>query len=268
MSAITDPLDSAVIGLMRHVAARIIMPRFRALGAGEVDEKSPGEVVTIADRESEAFLFDGLTALIPGARIVGEEASDSQPEILDGVDQGTVWLVDPLDGTRNFAAGVENFAVMVALVRDGITEGGWILHPVTGRLFTARRGGGAFIDGAQITARTTGRPGMIGALPGYYAAADDRSKLGDLGARLDGALPGLMCAGADYPRCIDGTQDFAMFWRSMPWDHAPGALIVTEAGGRVGWLDGQDYTVASMRPGLMAAASPEIWDRAATLLQH
>jgi fructose-1,6-bisphosphatase/inositol monophosphatase family enzyme len=71
-------------------------------------------------------------------------------------------------------------------------------------------------------------------------------------ADVDVALPGLMCAGVDYTRCIDGTQDFALFWRSLPWDHAPGALILTEAGGWAGWMDGTPYSVCDQRPGLVA----------------
>lgn len=260
-----DKLDKAVIAMLRSVAERIILPRFRMLAAHEISEKSPGEVVTIADRESEEWLTAQLTRLLPEARVVGEEASEACPELLKGLDKGTVWLVDPLDGTRNFAAGLPHFAVMVALVADGQTQGGWILDPVSARICHARLGQGAWIDGVQVTARPTGMPGLVGALPNRYADEAGRERMERLRDELGQALPGLMCAGADYPRCVDGTQDFAMFWRSLPWDHAPGALFLEEAGGKVGWPNGMPYKVGSTRPGLLAACSPAVWDEAVAL---
>ncbi|MGQ2931198.1 MAG: inositol monophosphatase family protein, partial [Sphingopyxis sp.] len=99
------PLRDQVSTLMRDVAADVVMPRFRLLAPEEIDEKSPGEIVTIVDRESERRLHDGLAALGLGARIVGEEAAEADADLLEGVDRGLVWLIDPLDGTANFAEG-------------------------------------------------------------------------------------------------------------------------------------------------------------------
>lgn len=258
-------IEAAVTSMLRQVAETVILPRFRSLAGHEIGEKAPGEVVTIADREAEFQLSAGLAALLPEARIVGEEACDAQLEMLEGLDQGVVWLIDPLDGTRNFANGVEHFAVMVALIADGITQAGWIYDPLGRRMHSAQRGKGAFVDGVLVKSRASSKPGLIGALPSYYADEDGREQLKDLQSKVGTVLPGLMCAGADYPRCVDGTQDFAMFWRSLPWDHAPGALFLEEAGGKVGWLDGTSYAVGDTRPGLLAAASPDIWDRAVLL---
>lgn len=260
-----ESLNHAVIPMLRHVAEEIILPRFRVLAAHEVTEKSPGEVVTIADRESEAWLTEALLRLMPESRVVGEEACEARPDLLTGLDKGVVWLVDPLDGTRNFAAGLPHFAVMVALLADGITQAGWIFDPVTARICHAQLGKGAFIDGVQVNARETGQPRFVGALPNRYADIEGRERLERLKDELGQALPGLMCAGAEYPRCVDGTQDFALFWRSLPWDHAPGALFLEEAGGKVAWPDGKPYNVGDTRPGLLAAASPAIWDEAARL---
>lgn len=260
-----DALDKAVTQMLRYVAERIILPRFRALASHEISEKTPGQVVTIADRESEEWLTEQLATLIPGARVVGEEACEFKPELMTKLDKGTVWLVDPLDGTRNFAAGLPHFAVMVALVAEGETQGGWILDPMTARMCRARLGRGAYIDGVQVNAQPTGRPGLVGALPNRYADVTGRARLERLADELEQALPGLMCAGADYPRCVDGTQDFAMFWRSLPWDHAAGALFLEEAGGKIAWPDGRAYRVGDTSPGLMAAASPAIWEQAARM---
>ena len=74
------------------------------------------------------------------------------------------------------------------------------------------------------------------------------------------------CAGEQYPRLVLGTNDLALFWRAMPWDHAPGALFLEEAGGRIARIDGRPYRLGDDRPGLLAAASPRLWDEAAERL--
>src|SRR5689334_7472853 len=125
-------LKNEVTALMRGVAATAVTPRFRMLADHEIAEKSPGEIVTVADREAEQLLHDGLEALGIPARIVGEEAAAQQPELLDGIGEGLVWLIDPLDGTANFAAGRSPFGMMVALIEDGVPLAGWILDPVSG----------------------------------------------------------------------------------------------------------------------------------------
>ena len=127
-------LREQVSALMRVVGAAVVAPRFRMLAADEISEKSPGEIVTSADYESERRLHDGLAALLPGARIVGEEAAGRDPNLLDDIGSGLVWLIDPLDGTANFAAGREPFGMMIALVDDGVPLAGWLLDPLSGRL--------------------------------------------------------------------------------------------------------------------------------------
>ena len=78
-------------------------------------------------------------------------------------------------------------------------------------------------------------------------------------SRFGEILPGWRCSGRDYPAILTGGQDFALFWRALPWDHAPGALILEEAGGRVARLDGTPYRPRDDRPGLLAARSPAVW---------
>lgn len=249
----TDPmLFEAITRLMRSVAAEQIMPRWQHLLREQINEKTPGDLVTIADHEAEARLTEALAGLIPGSRVVGEEAVSAAPDLLNGLDQGCVWLVDPLDGTGNFVAGSPHFAIMVTLLQDGVIEAGWIFQPAHDRFYVAERGRGAFCNGSPVRAQPSGQSGLIGALPTRYANASQQQLIDKIRGDIDVALPGLMCAGVDYTRCIDGTQDFALFWRSLPWDHAPGALILTESGGWAGWLDGTPYSVCDQRPGLIA----------------
>lgn len=126
------PHHEAVVALMRQVAETIVMPRFRNLAADEVEKKAADDMVTVADRLSETALTAGLSALDPAIRVVGEEAVAADPALVDGIDRGRVWIIDPIDGTNNYASGIATFGIMIALVEDGVTQAGWILDPVTG----------------------------------------------------------------------------------------------------------------------------------------
>jgi len=259
-------LHEAVDALMREVGASILLPRFRALRAEDIEEKAPGDLVTIADRESEARLTEGLARLLPGSSVIGEEAVSADAGVREGVGRGAAWIVDPLDGTGNFAAGRTPFAIMVALTQDGETEAGWILDPVSGRRCCAYRGGGAFIDGERVTARPSGAVPPIGALATRYLPPDIRAEVERRAEGRIACVPVPHCAGEQYPRVVLGENDLALFWRAMPWDHAPGALFVEEAGGRLARLDGSPYRPDQDRTGLLAASTPELWDQAAKLL--
>jgi fructose-1,6-bisphosphatase/inositol monophosphatase family enzyme len=94
-------LRDQVTALLREVSASVVMPRWRRLSMHEISCKSAGEIVTSVDCEAELRLHEGLADLLPGARIVGEEAVEREPALLDGIGQGLVWLIDPLDGTAN-----------------------------------------------------------------------------------------------------------------------------------------------------------------------
>src|SRR5260370_9338413 len=125
-------VDSARIErLIAEIAAEEVMARFEKLEAGDVSEKSPGDFVTIADVATERRLTPALLDLLPGSRVVGEEAVAADPRILDQlVGDDPVWVVDPIDGTANYAAGIPMFAVMVGLIRRGEAVMGWIQDPV------------------------------------------------------------------------------------------------------------------------------------------
>lgn len=256
-------LDIAVAELMRRVAADVILPRFRNLSADEIEEKSGADdLVTVADRESEASLAEGLAALDPGTNIVGEEAVAGNPAFLDGLDRGRHWLVDPLDGTANFAAGRTPFGVLVALVEDGEPVAGWILDPVTDRLCFARRGSGAFVGGERVTSRGTGAPLPLMALS-VYVPEVDRARYERHAAGVLSLAEVPRCAAEQYARLGLGTADGALFHRIMPWDHAAGAIWLEEAGGMVRRLDGSPYRMGDRRTGLLAAATPALWEAAA-----
>jgi len=251
-----------VEALMRDAAARAILPRFRALQRHEIEEKSPGELVTAADREAEHIIAAGLKALRPAALVVGEEAAALDPGLLPKLlGEDEVWLIDPLDGTAHFAAGREPFAVMVALVRHRETVLSWMLDPVAGTIRVAERGAGAFADGARVRAASDCPPiqEMRGAILKRFLAPEDRARLEPREKMLKEVLPGLMCAGREYPAVVAGEQHFALFQRMLPWDHAPGVLFAEEAGAAARRLDGSAYVPGDLRPGLLVAQNNQVW---------
>ncbi|WP_019517235.1 inositol monophosphatase family protein [Sphingomonas sp. Mn802worker] len=260
-----DALDRAIPPLLERVAAEIILPRFGRLSAAQAAEKTPGDWVTIADRESEAVITEELTRLDPAARVVGEEAASADPSLIETVASGRVWLVDPLDGTNNFAEGREPFGMMVALVEDGVVQRGWIYAPVTKRMCFATRGAGAFIDGTRVSCgERTRQP--IATYSNYWFTPQQCTAIEDAGAGVLDLRHGLRCAAAQYAALVDGTHDIARFERIYPWDHAAGSLFLTEAGGHVARPDGRPYALTDTGQGLLAAASPTLWERGAQVL--
>lgn len=246
----------AVAALVRAVAAQVHLPLFRQGVAGE--EKSPGELVSRVDREAEVLLNEGLARLSPGVPVIGEEAASADPGLLDGLrGEQSVWLVDPLDGTPQFLDGSPDHAVMVALVRGAATVGAVIHQPQHGRTYTAELGSGAWCDGTRLR-REPSDPRDLASLRGAVlrrflppsvkkAVEENESRFGDL-------TPRTTCAGVEYPRIVEAEADFLLFWRTLAWDHAPGALLLSEAGGVTMRPDGSSYRADDDKAGLLAAA--------------
>ena len=259
-------LHEPVVALMRQVARDVVMPRFRNLAADEIAEKAADDFVTIADKESELRLSEGLSAILPEAGIIGEEACAADPAILDRAGEGLNWIIDPIDGTGNFAAGNPPFGIMVALADAGTTLAGWILDPLTGRLCHALLGGGSHIDGQAVRAKESGGDLPVAALAVYFMTAEERA---DIQRRAEGAFAVVdipRCAAEQYPRLVLGQNDVSVFARTLPWDHAAGTLFVNEAGGCCQRLDGTPYVVGDLRRGLLGASSPRLWEQAARQL--
>lgn len=259
----------AVPALLRQAADEAILPVF-GMREAYPEEKSPGDWVTTADLAAEAMLAPRLAALVPGSVVVGEEAAFADPSVLDHLSTDVdTWLLDPLDGTSNFAAGERPFAVMAALLRRGETVAAWILDPLTGRLAAAERGGGAWLDGQRLRvgAGSTVAGAMRGAVLRRFLPAEFASHVAAVEPLFADSNAGSRCAGHDYPAIVTGELHFALFWRTLPWDHIPGALFVSEAGGVAARLDGSAYVAAGhAQTGLLVARNPDVWTRVRDLL--
>lgn len=263
-----DTLTAGVHAIMREASERAIMPRYQTLATHEIISKAVDDVVTVADREAEQILADRLAALLPEAAIVGEEAAHADPSVLDRLGQGLCWIIDPLDGTNNFAAGKFPFGVLVALADAGRAIGGWILDCQTGRFCHALESGGAFVDGNRITARSSGSQPPIAAISLVFADPARREALTTHIAPHYTLVDIPRCAAEQYPRLALGTNDLSVFERTLPWDHAAGVLFLNEAGGKAARPDGSPYRVDRVgERGLIGAASPALWDELANRMR-
>lgn len=223
-------------------------------------------MVTAADVEAERRLGLRLAELLPGVPMVGEEATAREPTLSGSWPAETprVWLVDPLDGTANFIAGSNDWAVMVALVERGITVASWMWRPADRRLFVAERGSGASLNGQRLLCPAAPREvgELAGAVLTRYFNEVTRSILTRNTHRFAKVTAGRRCAGVEYPMIAEGHQHFALFHRTVPWDHAPGVLLIEEAGGRACRLDGVAYLPAQVTSGLLIAADELTWTTA------
>lgn len=259
------PIDE-IVAALKQTADTAIVPRFRALQAGEIHEKGKDDPVTIADREAEDLLTQSLPRLLPGSVVVGEEAVSADPAVLDRLgEDAPVWLVDPVDGTANFIAGKETFGVMTALVVRGEPVLAVIYAPVTGMVVAAEKGAGAFLDGVRLypPAEPAVFDRLRGAVMTHFMPKPAADVLNAGAAGLGQRLRGLRACAFEYPAIATGERDFVLFSKTMPWDHAPGAVILGETGGSIRYLDGTLYTPLSQRRGLLVARSAAVWEAAA-----
>jgi fructose-1,6-bisphosphatase/inositol monophosphatase family enzyme len=262
---IDTALTTAIEAAMRRAAMRAILPRYRSLSASEIVSKAVDDVVTVADHEAEAILGEALTAILPEAAVVGEEAAHADPEVEKRLGDSLCWIVDPLDGTNNFAAGKPPFGVLVALAENGATVAGWILDALTGRFCHARKGEGAWIDGERITAQASGQEPPIAAISLIFLDDAQREKVKRHIAPYYALTDIPRCAAEQYPRLVLGQNDVSIFERTLAWDHAAGVLFLNEAGGKAARPDGSPFRVDEHRkPGLVGASTPALWDQLAT----
>jgi fructose-1,6-bisphosphatase/inositol monophosphatase family enzyme len=237
-----DDVEEAV----RKAAAAEVMPRFRRLAAHEVDQKAgPHDLVTDADRLAEQYLTEVLGGLLPGSLVVGEEAVHANPASYEALQGDTpVWIVDPVDGTRQFVHGDPGFCMLVALARSGVVLASWTYAPARDQLATAIRGRGAFLDGERLRAGVPDQGRDLQVATSHPDYTTDEQKRGLLGLWTDGVAPSPCgSAGLEYLAVARGESDAVAFSWEAAWDHAAGLLLVEEAGGAHLTLTGEPFSI-------------------------
>jgi len=224
-------------------------------------EKKPGDPVCEADLAVDAFLKRELGALLPSAGWLSEETADDPARL----DNDLIWLVDPVDGTWNFAAGLPLFAVMAAVVQKGEVVAGVIYDPLGDDWVMTERGCGCFQvfpDGRMVRqkfADPVPLDQMAGTASASYVAQDKRAEVLANLAKIH-TLAAYRCAGHEYRLGAGGSLNFMMYNKLTPWDHAAGSLMMVEAGAHVAHFDGSAYKPAHMEGGLLVAGSRDSWD--------
>jgi fructose-1,6-bisphosphatase/inositol monophosphatase family enzyme len=259
---LTASLTDRIGDLMRTVAAEEIMPRFRRLEDAEIWRKRAGSLVTVADEASEQRLRAALTGFIPGSVTLGEEEAEADPSAFGRLSgEAPVWIIDPLDGTANFAAGKTRFAVIVALSVGGRVRAGWILDPVNDALVSAEEGAGAWRDETRLGTAAAGPPAAM------RGSLISRLRRDPVVCNAFAAVIAPGSCGVNYIDLAAGVLDFAFYRRLEPWDHAAGDLIHREAGGRAACLDGTPYDpVSPGETGLLLAADEAAWSAIAAVI--
>jgi myo-inositol-1(or 4)-monophosphatase len=239
-------LHSAVINVMIKAAHRAGRSLKRDLGEVEqlqVSLKGPANFVTAADRRAEELLYEELSKARPAYGFLGEEGG-----MREGTDKTHRWIVDPLDGTTNFLHGIPQFAVSIALEREGVIVAALTYNPANDELFVAERGKGAFLNNQRI--RVAARRRLADAIVGcglpHYGRGDLRLSRFEIAAAQQN-FAGLRRYGSatlDLAWVAAGRLD--AYWERdlSPWDMAAGILLVREAGGFASDLDGGDAIFA------------------------
>lgn len=258
---------AALANLLQEAAVKEILPRFRNLGAGDVRMKSEAiDLVTEGDEAAERLIKARMDEIAPGAVFIGEESVAADPALLDKLaDADLAVVVDPIDGTFNFAAGLPLFGVMASVVSKGETVAGIIYDPLGNDWVIAEKGSGAWMcrpDGSQERmAVTAGVPleAMVGgASTGFYKQEARREVMANM-AKVRIATS-YRCAAHEYRILAGGHIHFLMYQKLMPWDHLAGTLIAQEAGAYAARFDGSPYLPAHVNGGLLLATDKDSWE--------
>lgn len=237
----------------------------------DIRRKGRIDLVTATDMAVEAMLKDELSRILPGAAFLAEETAGSTD--LAALGDAPCWIIDPLDGTTNFAHGLPMVCTSVALWLNGRVELGFVNAPVMDEFYSARRGGGAFVNGERI--RVSGVAEIEEALlaTGFPYALEER--MDGIMANLRRALAASQGVRRPGSAAIDlawtARGRFDGFWENglKPWDVAAGWLLVEEAGGVVGRFAGGESAGGGYRLGeeTVLAATPALFPRLKTLLE-
>lgn len=263
-----------IVTALQQAGAEELMPRFGTLTAAQVQRKSSAfDIVTIADEAAERAIAAQLAIDFPQAVVIGEESAGRNPGLLDALNDADLSiLVDPLDGTKNFACGLPLFGVMAAAVVQGEVVAGAIHDPVSGTTAVALRDQGAWMLGRsgerqrlQVAAPVPVHE-MEGIAGTNFLPHPLRDQVNTRLSRLR-MTNWFRCAAHEYRLAAAGHCDILFYNRLMPWDHAAGWLLHREAGGHSAHFDGSPYRPTHQTGGLLCAPDRASWEsvRAALL---
>ena len=253
--------------ILREAARSEALPRFRRLDSSMVQIKTEAiDLVTEADIATENVIKARVAQWMPEALFVGEESVAADPALLGRLaTAGLAIVVDPIDGTANYAAGLPLFACMAAVVSGGETVAGIIYDPMGDDWVMAEKGAGAWLrrpNGEAVrleVAQPLPLAEMVGMASVAYMPRESRPQVLQNTDKLR-LLSNFRCAGHEYRTFASGHGQFVCYNKLMPWDHLAGTLISQEAGGYAARLDGGPYLPSHVDGGLMVAVDRASWE--------
>lgn len=260
-----------IADIIKDVAYDKIVPRFQTLQRHEISTKSgPTDLVTIADIEAEIELTKILKDILPGSYVVGEEAvSKNETDMgLLATQQDYIWVIDPVDGTSNFAAGKPIFGTILALVKNGEVIQSWIYDIPNDRMAIGEKGSGVQINSVSMAYKAS--PDPLREMRGFISQKYLTKKFkGDIGKTLKqnfGEITPYMCCAHEYLDILSGKSFYAFYSRIRPWDHLAGAMMLGEAGGFIRKWDKSLYVAGDDKGGLICTPNEDLWHQIYDLL--
>lgn len=254
-------IEQALISMVRDAARAEILPRFRNLSAGAITAKTSSmDLVTVADVAAEEYMTRAVRQILPGAVVIGEESVSADPTVLDQLAEAEVaMIVDPIDGTWNFAHGLSTFGVILAVTVRGQTVFGLLYDPINDDWVQTSLGGGTHMAAPGLAPRrlqvAPRRPfaECNGFMPHYLFPKAEQPRLvqGMVGARR---VTTLFCSCHEYRMMAQGHVDFVQTEGLNCWDHAAGVLAALEAGGHAQLADGRAYA-PTLREGRLTVST-------------
>jgi len=237
--------------IVRDVARTTLLPLFNNVNR---EYKKDGSIITVADKAMQQALTERLAVLCPDVPLLGEEMSAEEQQAL--IDSGqSLWCLDPVDGTSNFAAGLPFFSVSLALIKGGQVIVGVVLDPIRDECFSAVRGEGAWLNDAPLVTEETGL-----SLKRSIAFVDFKRLPTALSTQLVSHRPygsqrNLGSIALELCWLAAGRGHVFLHGNQHIWDYAAGDLILAEAGGYAATLDGESPFKPTLQPRSSYAAA-------------
>ncbi|MET0171361.1 MAG: inositol monophosphatase [Agrobacterium vaccinii] len=255
-----------LISTVADAGVNEIMPRFRNLSASDISQKtSVVDLVTEADVLAEKRITAALLSRFPKAHIVGEETYDADHSVIPALTSADLaFVIDPIDGTFNYASGFPAFGTLLAVTVKGETVAGIIHDPVMGDTIIAVKGAGATLrrkngsDAKLRVAQSVALSEMVGIFSWGHSFEERRPVIAANMTKAKMALS-LNCSAHEYWLVTTGKLHFIGHEKLMPWDHLAGVLAHQEAGGYTAKFDGTPYRPGDLTGGILSAPDKESW---------
>lgn len=222
--------------IIQEISEKIILPRFQDICKNRIIAKSPADLVTSVDIDSEMAFFKELPKVVPNSQIISEELADEHPTLLKSFHDEKIknlWVIDPLDGTTNFINGKENFAVAVSLITEGKTKASWIYLPYKQQMLYGDNQNGVFLNDKKL--QTENKKAKIENIDTNHTLIPYLDKSLNL-------IRASSCS-CSYFNLITQKIDAIVFSkRLLPWDHVAGTFLHKCVGGFNAFMDGSEYS--------------------------